>query len=314
MRKNGLIKLILLFFVIVIFPCNVFSAPGQVSISDITNWDITNGIAGMDNGILYVGASAHGYADTIRSKKSYAQPLKFTWKGWYPMSYLSANHTGIGQAPFFLGGGPSSNIYMFMTMWNYADALYISYPECADNPPPLVQGLNINNHYTYGEFSITWQDNIVKWFVNGNEVGQRSFESSEPVYLYFAAYDQPFKVESVSVNETYRFGGFSQPLNLNKPFKLGSSVPIKFQLLDSRGNLVTDAIASLMLQQYSNESPVGVPIEATATRGVDEGNIFRFVDYQYIFNLDTKVLSTGLWQLQVKLDDGTTQTTYFSLK
>ena len=81
-------------------------------------------------------------------------------------------------------------------------------------------------------------------------------------------------------------------------------------------NLITNTTAKLSIQKYSNSEPVGEPIEAVSTASSTTGNLFRYdtADNQYIFNLSTKALSTGLWQLKVELDDGQRYTVFVGLK
>jgi len=102
------------------------------------------------------------------------------------------------------------------------------------------------------------------------------------------------------------FGGFGQPLGTRgiSVFKLGQVVPVKFQLKDALGNLVTDAVARIYV------APVvgGVPgAERQGTSNVSKlDNTFRYSKSQdqYVFNLETKQLSSGVWQIRVALDDG----------
>lgn len=114
----------------------------------------------------------------------------------------------------------------------------------------------------------------------------------------------------------YIFGGFLAPLNIDKPFQLRSTIPIKFQLTDASGNYVPNAIATISLQKYSSAIPDGDTIVAVSTTGADAGNTFRYdsTENHYIFNLNTKSLSVGTWQIIVTLDDETVKTTFVSLK
>lgn len=125
------------------------------------------------------------------------------------------------------------------------------------------------------------------------------------------------KFESYTPAPLYNFGGFLQPVSLDKPFKLGSTIPVKFQLTDSSGAYITTAKATISLQKYSNDTPYGDAIDALSTTGADAGNLFRYdsIENQYIFNLNTKNLSLGTWQIRVVLDDGTeAKTSFISLK
>jgi len=114
----------------------------------------------------------------------------------------------------------------------------------------------------------------------------------------------------------YNFIGFLPPISNDGSgvFKLGSTVPVKFQLTDANGAYVSTAVAYLTVQMLSNGTPVGTPIDATAPGNADVGNLFRFDGSQYIYNLSTKPLSTGTWQFQARLDDGTVHTVVLGTK
>ena len=118
---------------------------------------------------------------------------------------------------------------------------------------------------------------------------------------------------SATIWVEYGFAGFLAPVSLGKPFKPGSTVPVKFQLTDASSSVVTSATAKLQVQKYSNNEPVGDAIEVTSTSAADVGNLFRVSDGIYIYNLDTRALGTGTYQIQALLDDGTTKTTWLSL-
>lgn len=97
----------------------------------------------------------------------------------------------------------------------------------------------------------------------------------------------------------YTFGGFGVPLIISKTdFKKMSTIPVKFQLFDTLGNSVSNAVATLKVNG----------VAAVSSGGSNVGNYFRYnpVKKQYIFNLSTKLLSLGLNTLVATLDDGTT--------
>lgn len=121
--------------------------------------------------------------------------------------------------------------------------------------------------------------------------------------------------QSASYSVVYLFMGFISPLS-DTSVKTGNNVSVKFQLKDALGNYISAANATLMLQEYAGSSPVGYPIPASSTSVGNAGNLFRYdtVDKQYIYNLNTKGLSTDTWQLRVILDDDTTKTTFINLK
>ncbi|MEM2915054.1 MAG: PxKF domain-containing protein, partial [Candidatus Bathyarchaeia archaeon] len=115
----------------------------------------------------------------------------------------------------------------------------------------------------------------------------------------------------------YAYSGVLQPINPDGSsiFKLGSTVPVKFQLLDVNGNYVTTATATIYLAKISG-GVVGTEMEATSASAATTGNLFRYDsnDNQYIFNLKTKNLSAGTWQIRISLDDGTSKYVTISLK
>ena len=114
----------------------------------------------------------------------------------------------------------------------------------------------------------------------------------------------------------YDFGGFLPPLpgDSTGVFKLGSVVPVKFRLTDAGGLSVATAVARLTLQMFAGGQPVGTPIDATPPGNADVGDLFRYDGNQYIYNLSTKALAVGTWQLQVRLDDGTVHSVAIGLK
>ena len=90
---------------------------------------------------------------------------------------------------------------------------------------------------------------------------------------------------------------------------------MKFQLTDSSGNPVTDAIARIYVAKIS-DGILGTEMEANSTSAATTGNLFRYdaADDQYIFNLGTKSLSPGTWQIRIELDDGTSKYVNVGLK
>ena len=96
----------------------------------------------------------------------------------------------------------------------------------------------------------------------------------------------------------YTFGGFGAPLTISmKDFKKMSTIPVKFQLFDTFGNPVGNAVATLTVNGAT----------AVSSGNSNDRNYFRYdpVKQQYIFNLSTKMLSLGSNELKVTLDDGT---------
>jgi len=105
-----------------------------------------------------------------------------------------------------------------------------------------------------------------------------------------------------------------QPIDLDNSsiFKLGSTVPVKFQLTGGSAP-VTNLAAQIFVAKLSN-NVVGDELEAVSTSAADVGNTFRYSDGQYIFNLSTKSLSQGTWQIRIDLKDGVTHSVLISIK
>ena len=115
----------------------------------------------------------------------------------------------------------------------------------------------------------------------------------------------------------YIFSGILQPINSDGSsiFKLGSTVPIKFQLMDASGNNIDTAEAQLRIAKVTN-SVVGDQIETTSSGSSNTGNLFRYDTgtHQYSYNLATKNLSKGTWQVIIELDDGSIHNGIISLR
>lgn len=105
----------------------------------------------------------------------------------------------------------------------------------------------------------------------------------------------------------YNFGGFMSPLEAGKAYKIGRTLPVKFQLFYADGSLALDALATIHAQRIENSVPAGDPIVIESTGGADTGSKFRIADDHYHYNLNTGFASTGTYQLIVEISDGTTQ-------
>lgn len=104
---------------------------------------------------------------------------------------------------------------------------------------------------------------------------------------------------------SYAFGGVLRPIDAGgaSVFRLGSTIPVKFQLRDAGGALVTTAGARLAVAKIA-DGVAGTEEAATSTAAATTGDAFRFADDQYVFNLATRGLTAGTYRLTVALDDG----------
>jgi hypothetical protein len=128
----------------------------------------------------------------------------------------------------------------------------------------------------------------------------------------------PSAVVTANYSVVYAYSGILPPINEDGSsiFKLGSTVPVKFQLRDADGYFVTNAVAKIYLLKISNSVVPNGEIEAVSTSAATTGNLFRYSSdgNQYIFNLATKGLSTGTWRIRIELNDGTSKYVNISLK
>jgi hypothetical protein len=105
---------------------------------------------------------------------------------------------------------------------------------------------------------------------------------------------------------------FLQPVNIpplqRSAFKIGSTIPVKFQLFMADGvTPVTNAVATIQLTKLTSGTPDAVN-EQVYTNVPDQGINFRYTGGQYIFNLGTKQvqMTSGTYRLTALLNDGST--------
>jgi len=122
--------------------------------------------------------------------------------------------------------------------------------------------------------------------------------------------------KSFTVTVTAAWSNVLQPVNADGSsiFKLGSTVPVKFQLTGASAG-ITNLSARLYLQRVG-AGATGTTLEAISTSNATTGNLFRYdaTSGQYIFNLNTKTLSAGTYQLRIDLGDGVLRTVNISLR
>jgi len=118
--------------------------------------------------------------------------------------------------------------------------------------------------------------------------------------------------ETAVYSVQYSVSGVLPPLrqvsdpNDAKTYKLGRTLPIKFQLRDAEGAFIGTAKATLALYDANIKN------SGKSNGGTD---VFRYdpVAQQYIYNLSTKNLSQGIYKIVITLEDGTEISTYFRL-
>ncbi|NOU91228.1 DUF5011 domain-containing protein, partial [Paenibacillus sp. LMG 31460] len=109
---------------------------------------------------------------------------------------------------------------------------------------------------------------------------------------------------TVQVINVYKFSGILQPINVDGQsiFKQGSTVPVKFQLTDALNQYVSNLSASIKVT-YLSADVDGTDIEDVISTDASTGTLFRYdsTANQYIFNLSTKNLEAGKYQVEVLL-------------
>jgi len=187
-----------------------------------------------------------------------------------------------------------------------------------DKTPPTVE-LTLPQPLLHQAASATWiaTDSISD--VDGPASGTVAVDTSsvgpKTVTVTVKDYAGNSRTVTGTCYVTYAFSEFLEPINNDGTsiFKLGSTVPVKFQLKDAQGNLISTAVAKIYVTKITN-AVLGDEMEPVSTSAATTGNLFRYTGDQYIFNLGTKTLSKGTWQIKVVLDDGTTKTVRISLR
>jgi len=98
-------------------------------------------------------------------------------------------------------------------------------------------------------------------------------------------------------DENLVFGGYLQPVNADGTsiFRVGRTVPFKFQLTNCAGGFISNAVATIQIFFFANHV-VGSEVEDVTSAGqANTDNLYRFdpTSNQYIYNLSTKNLTGG---------------------
>jgi hypothetical protein len=111
------------------------------------------------------------------------------------------------------------------------------------------------------------------------------------------------------------FGGFQPPIKTDGSgiYKQGSILPIKFQLTNASGTIITNHGAQLFVAKIIN-NVVGSDQAPHSSSVANKTNFFRVTGSYYNYDLDTSSMTPGMWLLKVVLDDGTSHTVVISIK
>jgi hypothetical protein len=115
-----------------------------------------------------------------------------------------------------------------------------------------------------------------------------------------------------TVGVGYSWSGLLGPVQAGGTYKGGRTLPIKFQLTGASAG-ITDAEIRLVVVQVSN-SVAGNPVDVESSSAATTGNLFRYVNGEYVFNWNTAGLSAGTYQLQIDMGDGVLRAVNISLR
>ena len=126
--------------------------------------------------------------------------------------------------------------------------------------------------------------------------------------------------QTVNAPVFYGFTGFLTPLatagilaapSYSGTQRLGSAVPVKWQLTDATGAFIDRLSTTRRLTAVRNPGCSGPPPAGAAvvvlyspTSGATGGSTFRYASDQFIFNWDTTSAAKGCYTLVLELDDG----------
>ena len=115
-----------------------------------------------------------------------------------------------------------------------------------------------------------------------------------------------------TVGVAYTWSNLLAPVQAGGTYKAGRTLPIKFQLTGASAG-VTDAVIHLLVFKVSNDV-LGDAVDVQSNSSATSGNVFRYANGEYVFNLDTSAMGPGTYQLQIDMGDGVLRTVNISLK
>lgn len=117
---------------------------------------------------------------------------------------------------------------------------------------------------------------------------------------------------SFTVTVSVGWSGVLAPVTEGGTYKQGSTIPVKFALTGASAG-VTNLQSTLWIRKVSAPAAGTTPV-AVSTSAATTGNLFRYTDGQYLFNLNTKPLQVGTYELRIDLGDGVPHTVTITLR
>jgi hypothetical protein len=115
-----------------------------------------------------------------------------------------------------------------------------------------------------------------------------------------------------TVGVGYTWSGLLGPVQAGGTYKVGRTLPIKFQLTGASAG-VTDAVIKLLVFKINN-TVVGDAMDVESSSAATTDNLFRYVNGEYVFNWNTAGLTRGTYQLQIDMGDGVVRAVNISLR
>lgn len=309
---------------------------GFIAINPVTNklYAVTDGntvtaIDGTTHSIITtvpVGDSPHSIAVNPVTNKMYVANFVGNSVTVIDGATNSTTTITVGRTPISVKVNPVTNKIYVANYWGYSVSVIGQIN--TDTTPPALTMPNLVDSYTVGSaavltFSATdTQSQIasISATLNGNPVSSGGMVVLNQLGLNTFTLTATDTAGNTATQTdefvvSYGFGGFLPPLTADSrtAFRLGSVIPVKFNLYDVNGAPISTAVVHLSLQKFSGDNPVGDATDATSVGNADTGNLFRYSDGHYIYNLSTRPLTAGTWSIQVMLDDGTIQTIMIGL-
>jgi hypothetical protein len=159
----------------------------------------------------------------------------------------------------------------------------------------------------------------IRWYEGATQIGTGATLSttlSAGTHVLTVTATDPYGVsatDTVTVGVQYTGTFFNQPINNDgsSVFKQGSTVPVKFTLTGASAGATV--VARIYVAKITN-NVIGTEVEPVSNVQADNGNVFRSGGGgQWIFNMSTKNLTAGTYQIRADLGDGAIHTVLISL-
>lgn len=263
---------------------------------------------------------------TISASASSGLPVSFTATGNCSVSQNSVTLTGAGTCTITadqVGNGSVNPAPSVAQTFSIAKAT----PLISWSPPAsMVYGQTIGGAQLNATATGVGGVSLSGAFAYTPPAGTILSPGSQTLGVSFTPEDQTnylgaTKTGSIAVLYNTAVGhSFLQPINVppqaQSVFKIGSTIPAKFQLFLADGvTPLSTAIATIQVNKVSSGVPSSVNETVTSTVP-NQGVSFRYdpTSQQYIFNLGTKGWTAGNYQIVANLDDGSQLTVIIGVR